>query len=262
MPLLYEKNGSVGLITLSRPQSRNAWGDDFREPLCKLLDDLESDDDIRCVILTGDDQGKAFSAGADLKNPKTHTNASVAEITTRLAKRRSHAIHAIADFPKPLIAAVNGYAVGIGCIVTFCCDMIVASERAEWRLPQVNLGILPALGGLPRLARWIGKGHAMRLAMGLPIKADEAYRIGLAQWVVPHEALMTTALDLASRISENPPLASRLAKDSLNSGMDIPNIADASMVDIYRFALLETTEDAKESHNAWRERRKPKFKGR
>lgn len=262
MPLLYEKKGHIGLITLSRPQARNAWGDDFRDPLCKLLDEIEADDGIRCVILTGDDEGKAFSAGADLKNPKTHTNSSVAEITGRLAKRRFHSIHAIADFPKPLIAAVNGYAIGIGCIVTFCCDMIVASERAEWRLPQVNLGILPALGGLPRLARWIGKGHAMRLAMGLPIKANEAYRIGLAQWVVPHDDLMSTAFDLAVRIGENPPLAARLAKDSLNSGMDIANIGDASMVDIYRFALLELTEDAKESHRAWREKRKPSFKGR
>lgn len=262
MPLLYETKGNVGVITLSRPQSRNAWGDDFREPLRKLLDDLEGDDTIRCVILTGDDQGRAFSAGADLKDPKTHTNASVAEVTTRLAKRRDHPISAIADFPKPLIAAVNGYAVGIGCIVTFCCDMIVASDRAEWRLPQVNLGILPALGGLPRLSRWIGKGHAMRLGMGLPIKADEAYRIGLAQWLVPHDALMATALELAQRIGENPPLASRLVKDSLNSGMDIANIGDASMVDIYRFALLETTQDAKESHQAWRERRKPNFTGR
>lgn len=262
MPLLYEKKGHTGIITLSRPQSRNAWGDDFREPLCKLLDELEADESVRSVVLTGDDQGKAFSAGADLKDPKTHTNASVADVAARLAKRRSHPISAIADFPKPLIAAVNGYAVGIGCIVTFCCDMIVASERAEWRLPQVNLGILPALGGLPRLARWIGKGHAMRLAMGLPIKADEAYRIGLAQWVVPHAELMSTALDLAARIGENPPLATRLAKDSLNSGLDIANIGDAAMVDIYRFALLETTEDAKESHQAWRERRKPTFKGR
>ena len=119
MPLLYEKRGAVGILTLSRPQARNAWGEDYNEGLKELLPQLEDDSEIRCVVLTGDEAGGAFSAGADLKNPKTHTSDSIAEAIEALPKRRRHqAMNLIQDFAKPIIAAVNGYAVGIGCIVT------------------------------------------------------------------------------------------------------------------------------------------------
>ena len=124
------------------------------------------------------------------------------------------------------------------------------------------LGILPAYGGSARLARWVGKGQAMRLAMGFPLQADEAYRIGLAQWLVPHEALMEKALEVATHIAALPPLAARMTKESLLRGLDIPNLSDASLVDLYRFMALEQTEDKNEGHAAWRERRKPVFKGR
>src|ERR1051326_2787944 len=182
MPLLYEKRGAVGILTLSRPQARNAWGEDYNEGLKELLPQLEDDRDIRCVILTGDDAGGAFSAGADLKNPKTHTSDSAADfIESRPKRRRQQAMNLLSDFAKPLVAAVNGYAVGIGCIVTYCCDLIVASERAEWRLPQVGLGIAAGAGRHSQ-ARPLGRGQAMRLAMGFPMSAEEAYRTGLAQW--------------------------------------------------------------------------------
>ncbi len=167
----------------------------------------------------------------------------------------------LADFAKPVVAAVNGYAIGIGCILTYCCDLIVASERAEWRLPQVGLGILPAQGGAIRAARWIGKGLAMRLALGFPLKADEAYRIGLAQWLVPHAELMPKTMEVAEHISSLPPLAARIAKESVNFGFDVP-LSDAANADLYRFMALELTEDKTEGHRAWRERRKPQFKGR
>ena len=120
----------------------------------------------------------------------------------------------MSDFPKPVIAAVNGYAIGIGCIITFCCDLIVASERAEWRLPQVALGILPNYGGATRLARIIGKGSAMRVAMGFPLKADEAHRIGLAQWLVPHARLMEQAHAVADHIAGLPPLPCAWSRNS------------------------------------------------
>jgi len=152
--------------------------------------------------------------------------------------------------------------VGIGCIVTFCCDLLVASKRAEWRLPQVALGILPAYGGSARLARWVGKGHAMRLALGFPLTAEEAYRIGLTQWLVPHARLMDKTLEVARHVASLPPLAARLTKESLLAGLDIPNISDASLVDLYRFATLELTDDKAEGHKAWREKRKPAFRGR
>ncbi len=260
--MTYEKRDQIGVVTLSRPGARNAWGPDFNDGLLKHFAAMEDDDDIRCAILTGDDSAGAFSAGANLKDPKTHTQSSTAAFIKGIAKRGNRAFEVIGNFPKPVIGAVNGDAVGIGCIVTFCCDLLVASEKAEWRLPQVGLGILPAYGGSARHARWVGRGEAMKLTLGFPLGAEEAHRIGLAQWVVPHAKLMGKALEVAAHIAALPPLAARLAKESLLRGLDIPNLADASLVDLYRFATLELTEDKAEGHAAWREKRQPAFKGR
>jgi len=262
MPVAYEKRGAVGLVTLSRPRARNAWGADFNEGLLRHFAAMEEDDEIRCAVLTGDEAGGAFSAGANLKDPQTHTMASAGDFIKSIARRRERAFEVLDRFPKPIIGAVNGFAVGIGCIVTFCCDLIVASERAEWRLPQVALGILPAYGGAVRLARWVGRGNAMRLTLGFPLAAEEAQRIGLAQWVVPHGRLMDKALEVAEHLAALPPLAARLGKESLLRGLDLPNLADAALVDLYRFATLELTEDKAEGHAAWREKRKPAFRGR
>ncbi|HTT80695.1 MAG TPA: enoyl-CoA hydratase-related protein [Stellaceae bacterium] len=262
MPLLYDRKGAVAILTLSRPQARNAWGDDYNTGLAEVLPRLEDDPEIRVVVLTGDAAGGAFSAGADLKNPKTHTSDSIADAIAALPKRRRfQAMNLLADFAKPLIAAVNGYAVGIGCIVTYCCDLIVASERAEWRLPQVGLGILPAQGGTVRLARWIGRGQAMKLALGFPLSGEEAYRVGLAQFLVPHAELMTKAMEVAEHVAGLPPLAARLAKESVAFGLD-STVREAANADLYRFMALELTEDKKEAHQAWRERRKPVTRGR
>src|ERR1700694_1614898 len=248
MPVQYEKRDHIGVVTLSRPQARNAWGPDFTEGRARHFAAMEADDDIRVAILTGDDSGGAFSAGANLKDPKTHTQSSAAAVIKSIPKRRERAF--------------EGFAVGIGCIVTFCSPLLAASEKAEWRLPQVALGILPAYGGATRLARWVGRGHAMRLALGFPLPAEEAHRIGLAQWVVPHTKLMDKAPEVAAHLATLPPLAAQLAKESLLRGLDIPNLSDASLVDLYRFAALELTEDKAEGHQAWREKRKPVFRGR
>src|SRR5437667_2015717 len=135
MPVLYEKRNHVGWLTLSRPEARNCWGDDFNEEITRLCDEMASDGDIRVAVLTGDDAGGAFSAGANLKNPRTHAQASMAEFIEALPKRQRSAGQVLTEFPKPVIAAVNGVAVGIGWIVTYCCDLIIASDRAEWRSP-------------------------------------------------------------------------------------------------------------------------------
>ena len=262
MPVLYEKRGSIAVVTLSRPRARNCWGDDYQDGLTKHLGAAADDDEVRCVILTGDEAGGAFSAGADLKNPLTHNTRAPDKFVKRIGKPHALAVNVLAEFPKPLIGAINGYAIGIGCIATFCCDLLIASERAEWRLPQVALGILPNYGGATRLARWVGKGIAMRVAMGFPLSAEEAFRYGLAQWLVPHDELMDRAMSVSTHICGHPPLATRMVKESLLRGMDIPNLADASLVDSYRFMLLEMTEDKTEAHEAWRERRKPRFAGR
>src|SRR5712692_3373751 len=207
MSVTYEKRDHIGVVTLSRPSARNAWGPDFNEGIARHFAAMEEDDEIRCAVLTGDEAGGAFSAGANLKDPQTHTMPSAAAFIKSIAKRKDRAFEVLDNFPKPLVGAVNGYAVGVGCIVTFCCDLLVASDRAEWRLPQVALGILPAYGGALRLARWVGRGNAMRLALGIPLGAEEAHRIGLAQWVVPHARLMQKALEVAEHVAALPPLA-------------------------------------------------------
>jgi enoyl-CoA hydratase/carnithine racemase len=261
MPVAFEKRGHVAILTLSRPGARNAWDEDFNEGIISLCEQMEQDRDIRCAILTGDDEGHAFSAGANLKDKNTHAIHSVADFVEDMPKTRQFVSNILTNFSKPIIAAVNGYAIGIGCIATLSCDLIIASEQAEWRLPQVRLGILPAHAGAIRLARAVGKGNAMRMAMGFPIDAIEAYRIGLAQWLVPHEQLMQKALEVAEEIASMPPLATRLVKESVNRGMDAPNINDAALVDVYRFMILQQTEDAQEAHDAWRQQRPAVFKG-
>src|SRR5207244_7937545 len=220
MPVQYEKRGPIGIVTLSRPGAPNAWGADSNEGIARHFAAMEDDDEIRCAVLTGDEAGGAFSAGANLKDPKTHTMASAAEFIKGIPKRRDRAFEILGNFPKPLVGAVNGYAVGIGCIVTFCCDLLVASERAEWRLPQVALGILPAYGGSTRLARWVGRGTAMRPAMGFPLTAPEAHRIGLAQWLVPLGKLMDQALAVAGHIASSPPPAARPPETDPPNGPD------------------------------------------
>lgn len=262
MPVLYEKADGVGRLTLSRPGARNAWGDDYTYGLRDRLAEIAEDDEVRCVVLTGDPEGGAFSAGANIKDPATHSVATVGDHIKGMTRyRRDTAFESLSRFPKPVIAAVNGYAVGIGCLVTFCCDLIVASEKAEWRLPQVGLGILPAYGGSTRAAQWIGRGLATRLALGFPLKAEEAYRIGLAQWLAPEHSFEATVAEVAAHIVSLPPLATRLAKESLASGLNGGGTNDVALADLYRFMVLSLTEDKAEGHAAWRERRKPEFRG-
>src|SRR2546427_12457027 len=207
MPVAYEKRGHIGIVTLSRPQARNAWGADFNEGIARHFAAMEDDDEIRCAVLTGDEAGGAFSAGANLKDPKTHTMASAAEFIKGIPKRRDRAVQILGKLPTPLVGAVNGFAVGIGCIVTFCCDLLVASERAEWRLPQVALGILPAYGGAVRLARLVGRGHAMRMTLGIPLPAEEAHRIGLVQWLGPPAQPLDQAPGVGGPPAPRPPRA-------------------------------------------------------
>lgn len=262
MPLLVDKRGAVAVITISRPEARNAWGSDFTAEMKTVLADLEGDRAIRVAVLTGDPEGEAFSAGANLTKAETHAVASPGAAIEGMTIWRDFVANQLTDFAKPVIAAVNGYAIGVGFIATLACDLIVASERAEWRMPQVKLGIMPAYGGAVRLARWVGKGNAMRASLGYPITADEAFRSGLAQWLVPHEQLLDRAMEVAGDLAAMPPLALRLTKESLNRGMDIPNLRDASEADLWRFMALAQTEDSAEAHAAWREKRAPDFKGR
>lgn len=259
--LLYEKQDSIATVTINRPEKRNAWTTQMSEEIIAVFGTMEDDPEVLVTILTGSGE-KAFSAGADLGNAKTHKVTTVGAHLASVSPKGFPVFNAVADYPKPVVAAINGFAVGIGCLITLCCDILLASDNAELGVPQVPLGILPAYGGAVRLARYVGRGKAMEMVLlGERISAEEAYRVGLVNKVVPLSELMPLAQDYASRLAALPPLAVRMAKESLNKGLDIASLKEAAQTDIYRFMLLGQTEDSHEAHKAWRERRKPVFKG-
>ena len=259
--LLYEKQDSIATVTINRPEKRNAWTTQVSEELIDVFGAMEDDPEVLVTILTGTED-KAFSAGADLGNAKTHKVSTVGAHLASVSPKGFPVFNAVADYPKPVVAAINGFAVGIGCLITLCCDILLASDNAELGLPQVPLGILPAYGGAVRLARYVGRGKAMEMVLlGERIDAQEAYRVGLVNRVVPLPELRPLAQDYARRLAALPPLAVRMAKESLNKGLDIASLKEAAQTDIYRFMLLGQTEDSQEAHQAWRERRKPVFKG-
>ncbi len=259
--LLYEKQDSIATVTINRPEKRNAWTTQMSEEIIDVFGMMEDDPEVLVTILTGSGD-KAFSAGADLGNAKTHKVSTVGAPLASVSPKGFPVFNAVADYPKPVVAAINGFAVGIGCLITLCCDILLASDNAELGVPQVPLGILPAYGGAVRLARYVGRGKAMEMVLlGERISAEEAYRVGLVNRVVPLPELRPLAQNYARRLAALPPLAVRMAKESLNKGLDIASLKEAAQTDIYRFMLLGQTEDSHEAHQAWRERRRPVFKG-
>ncbi len=260
--LLYEKHDHIATVTINRPEKRNAWSVRLSEEIIEVFSAMEDDPEVLVTLLTGKGD-QAFSAGADLGDPKTHRVTSVGEHLATVSPRGLLVFNAVTDYPKPVVAAINGFAVGIGCLITLCCDILLASENAELGLPQVPLGIIPAYGGAVRLARYVGRGKAMEMVLlGERITAAEAYRVGLVNKVVPLPELLPLAYDYARRLAALPPLAVRMAKESLNKGLDIASLKEAAQADLYRFMLLGQTEDSREAHQAWREKRKPVFRGR
>ncbi len=249
--VLIERHESVAVISFNRPERLNAWSPDIGAGLLERLAEAEADESVKGVILTG--QGRAFSAGADLKNPKTH---SVESMEQHLANHRGmHIFDRLQQYPKPIISAVNGYAVGIGCLVPLCCDFILAGEQAIFCLPQVSLGILPAYGGTLRLARFVGRGNAMNIALtGRKVRAEEALRIGICVSVHENDKLLPEAITIMQSIAAMPVHAVRLARESLFHGYDA-GMAATEQADQYRFLALAQTEDRADRHEAWRERR-------
>ena len=259
--VLEERQGPVAVVTLHRPEALNAWGEDMSAELVETFAALEADREVRAIILTG--SGRAFSAGANIKNEKTHSVDSVGDYLWTVDPRGRANFNAVADCAKPVIAAVNGWALGVGFQITLCCDFILAAESARFGLPQVGIGVLPAYGGALRLARIVGKNKAMEMTLtSKPIDAEEAYRVGLVSKVYPREELLPVALNVVGHIASLPPLAVRLAKESLNKGLDTGSMKEAAQADIYRFLALMQTDDRQEGHQAWRERRAPMFVGR
>lgn len=251
--VLREDHGSVRLLVLNRPESYNAWGEDMAAALGRELCTADEDEDVRCCVLTGSGE-KAFSSGANLKDPRTHMTPSADEALA--AMRPASAPMFFEDlltFRKPLISAVNGYAIGAGFLLTLCTDIIIAAENAVFALPQASLGIMPAYGGAVRLAQWVGRGRAMDIALtGRRVDATEARDIGIASQVVPVSELRAASLDLAGRLAGLPPLGAALTKESLNRAMEEGALKATSITDLYRFLALGMTDEARRRHENWR----------
>lgn len=242
------------VITLNRPSVLNALNQATMDEMVQALESAERDADVRCAVITG--AGRAFAAGADIKEM---AEASAPEM---LAGYRFQQWERIRKITIPLIAAVNGMAFGGGCELAMLCDMIVAAETAQFGQPEINLGIMPGAGGTQRLTRAIGKARAMELVLtGRPISARQAEAFGLVTRVVPAEAVLDEAVALAKEIASKPPVAVRLAKESILKAFDT-TIESGLDYERRAFYLLFATEDRTEGINAFLEKRKPIFRGR
>lgn len=221
----YEVKGAVGIVTINRPKALNALNSEVLDDLSSVFDgiDLET---VRCVVLTGAGD-KSFVAGADIGEMSTLTKAE----GEAFGKKGNDVFRKIETFPLPVIAAINGFALGGGNELAMSCDFRICSENAVFGQPEVGLGITPGFGGTQRLARLVGAGYAKYMIYtARNIKADEAYRIGLVNQVVPAEELMATAEKLASIIAGNAPIAVRNCKKAVNDGLEV-NMDDALVVE-------------------------------
>lgn len=248
--VLVNTQDQVATVTLNRPERLNAWSADISEGLCSALASLATDDSVRAVILTG--AGRAFSAGADLKNADTHRVDQV-EGYLRDHPKGPPVFDILSSYPKPVMAAVNGYAIGVGCLVPLCCDFVYASDSARFQLPQVTLGILPAYGGALRLARAVGNLHAGEMILtGRMVGATEAANWGIVSKLVSDGSLLQTAQEVMADIARKPPIAVELARESLRASVDGGSMRQAELGDAYRYVALAQTKDAAARHEAWR----------
>jgi enoyl-CoA hydratase/carnithine racemase len=249
-----ELRGPVGLAQLNRPDARNALSPELMEELAALLERWDADEGVGCIVIAGGDEW--FAAGADIKAmaSRSFQEALVSPSVgfwPRLARLRT-----------PLIAAVSGYALGGGCELALACDMIVASESAEFGQPEILLGIIPGGGGTQRLARVIGKQRAMELVLtGRRIDAAEAHRLGLVNQVASRKEWLDTALELANVVASRPPLAVRFGKQAVLAADETPLSAGLEY-ERRQFELAMATEDRVEGMNAFVEKRRPEFRGR
>jgi enoyl-CoA hydratase len=254
--LLVERRGRVAIITINRPEKRNALNIKTREEGAAVLDELRTDDSVGVVVFTGAGD-KAFVAGADIAEFEGRT----ANMQREVMLGRS-LFTAIDTFPKPVIAMINGYCLGGGCELALACDIRIASETASFGQPEINLGIIPGGGGTQRLTRLVGEGKAMELILtGEIIDAKHAFAIGLVNHVVPPDQLEAKTMEIAGRIADKGPIALRLAKEAVKLASR-SNLDEGLKREVDLFALCFATEDKDEGVKAFLEKRKPQFKGR
>src|SRR6184192_4041492 len=255
--LLYEKKGAIAYVTLNRPKVLNALNQQTWKELRTVFEDARDDPDIRGVILTGAGD-KAFIAGADITE-LAHATAVEAEKSSSYGQA---VLNLIENLGKPLIAAVNGFALGGGCETAMACTIRVASEHAKFGQPEVKLGLIPGGGGAQRLPRLVGKGRALQLILsGETISAQEAYRIGLVNEVVPAAELITRAEAILKQIFSNAPLAVKYSLEAVNKGLETSQ-AEGLSLEASLFGLCAGTEDKKEGTQAFLQKRAAQFQGR
>jgi len=252
--VLVEREGPVGVVLLNRPDALNALSDELMDELVSRLTELDRDEAVRCIVLGGSE--RVFAAGAD-----------IAELATSSAidlyyQRRVERWDAIGGLWTPLVAAVSGYCLGGGCELAMACDLIVASETAQFGQPETGVGVIPGAGGTQRLTRAVGKPLAMDVILsGRFLSADEALRAGLVARVVAREAWLDEAKRVARAIAEKAPVATRLAKEAVDRAYE--GTLTLGLEHERRLLYLAfASEDAREGLNAFVEKRKPNFKGR
>ncbi len=255
--LLYEKRDAVAFITINRPKVLNALNRRTLEELDDCIRDFHADDSLRAAVLTGAGE-KSFVAGADINEL-----AVLSPVNGRdYGLFGQSVLDRIERGGKPVIAAINGFALGGGCELAMACHLRLASESAKLGQPEVRLGLIPGYGGTQRLARLVGKGRALQhVLIGDPISAEEAHRIGLVNAVVPAAELLATAEAWARKIAANAPLAIRFAIEAVNHGLEM-TLPEGLYLEATLFSLCATTEDMKEGTKAFLEKRPAKFVGK
>lgn len=252
--VLSEFHGSVAILRLNRPKALNALSPEMLEALCEALEAADQEDTIRAIVITGNE--RAFAAGADIQAMADSSPMDIIRVDTLGYWQRMRRIQ------KPLIAAVSGYVYGGGCELAMQCDLIVASETARFAQPEIKLGIMPGAGGTQRLTKAVGPYRAMEMILtGEPIGAEEAYRHGLVNRVVPVERYQEEAVQLAHSIAERPPIAVRLAREAVRQGLE-NTLREGLEIERRNFTTLFDTQDQAEGMHAFLEKRDPRFKGK
>ncbi len=255
--LLIDRDAFVATITINRPKVLNALNAQTLDELRRAILTLKEDDGVRVVILTGAGE-KAFVAGADINELAVQSPTSGRDH----AMRGQHVLDVIEHMGKPVIAAINGYALGGGCELAMACTLRLAADTAKLGQPEINLGLIPGYAGTQRLARLVGKGRALELLLtGDQVTAAEAHRLGLVNRVVPAADLMTETRKLAAALAAKAPVAIRYILDAVHTGVEVP-FAQAQVFEATLFGLVASTEDMREGTKAFLEKRQPQFKGR
>jgi enoyl-CoA hydratase len=254
--LLVERRNRIAIITINRPDKRNALNIQTRTEGALALEELAGDESVGVVVFTGAGD-KAFIAGADIGEFAGRT-----AVTQREVMLGRSLFTAIDSFPKPVIAMINGYCLGGGCELALCCDLRIASETASFGQPEINLGIIPGGGGTQRLPRLVGEGKAMEMILtGDILDARTAFNFGLVNWVVPAADLEAKTMEIAGRIAEKSPVALRMAKEAVKLAAR-SNLDEGLRREVDLFALCFSSEDKDEGVTAFLEKRKPSFKGK